>query len=622
VSALPASFLRHAEYAFGTDFGHVRIHESDLPRSIGTIACTRGSDIHFVPGAYDPGSPRGREIICHELAHVLQQRAGQPGIRSASRLEADAVAAAWLAAAGRRVPAPQAGRLAAEQAVPPVLQGYTLLPPGALFAFPGGAPAAAAAAVVNPQSTVVTAPGDTFIGQVKGAGSRIPTSFLNAAFAPNLASVAPGATPLRVAQNGKMAIEHADLSVRQPKAFYATQDVVNASNQRLQLFGSTFRLVPDPTGAAQQIIRIGPRNLIRVMPSNTQNASAGLAMTANQSCDEFSERVAGAPGLVPYLPGGLHPAPTLATIEYNVARELCLPVPPPLDYTTPLQAGTTMTAIATPYGGLASAPSPAFTALVQGNGLNAQAAPAVADAFVVCSLIAVPVNGRVTQGGEPPTVMDYYRPVGLGMPAVIDRARTWGSHWGGVVAVDGDDVITLENYARNAEDPDRPLGDSSLHYFQMYHVGGPDSWHDQWTNTIMAPFAGAAPGGVYRTANQAPVSPGARSLYNPITMRMTVPTARYDAIAATRYNGVNLDTIKDTFNMLALATTPAEELDRVLAGLQYANSHLAADRPGRAPRVASWQAELTAAQGLARFNHANGPVIAYTLGKINRMRTH
>jgi Domain of unknown function (DUF4157) len=61
----------------GYDFRGVRIHDaseaSDLNRLLGARAFTIGSDIFFGQGAYDPDSPRGRELIAHELIHVVQQ---------------------------------------------------------------------------------------------------------------------------------------------------------------------------------------------------------------------------------------------------------------------------------------------------------------------------------------------------------------------------------------------------------------------------------------------------------------------------------------------------------------------------------------------------------------------
>ena len=39
---------------------------------------TKGDEIHFAPGAYNPGSLQGQRLLGHELAHVVQQRKGVP----------------------------------------------------------------------------------------------------------------------------------------------------------------------------------------------------------------------------------------------------------------------------------------------------------------------------------------------------------------------------------------------------------------------------------------------------------------------------------------------------------------------------------------------------------------
>ncbi|MGO9270269.1 MAG: DUF4157 domain-containing protein [Terriglobia bacterium] len=75
--ALDASVRRQMESAFGSDFTGVRVHtgsESDsLNRAVSAIAFTTGQDIFFRDGAYDPGGSSGRELLAHELTHVVQQ---------------------------------------------------------------------------------------------------------------------------------------------------------------------------------------------------------------------------------------------------------------------------------------------------------------------------------------------------------------------------------------------------------------------------------------------------------------------------------------------------------------------------------------------------------------------
>jgi ribosomal protein S18 acetylase RimI-like enzyme len=65
------------ESALGANFSDVRIHVGPEATAIGAIAFTWGSDIHFAPGQYNPHTPQGQSLLGHELAHVVQQRAGR-----------------------------------------------------------------------------------------------------------------------------------------------------------------------------------------------------------------------------------------------------------------------------------------------------------------------------------------------------------------------------------------------------------------------------------------------------------------------------------------------------------------------------------------------------------------
>ncbi|WP_414516307.1 DUF4157 domain-containing protein [Nostoc sp. PCC 9305] len=65
------------EQAFGTDFSAVKIHTDNrsdqLNQSIQARAFTTGQDIFFRQGEYAPESHGGKELLAHELTHVVQQ---------------------------------------------------------------------------------------------------------------------------------------------------------------------------------------------------------------------------------------------------------------------------------------------------------------------------------------------------------------------------------------------------------------------------------------------------------------------------------------------------------------------------------------------------------------------
>lgn len=64
--------------AYGQSLGDVRVHHDEhaaaLSRAVSARAFTVGSDIFFGAGEYRPETAGGRELLAHELAHVVQQR--------------------------------------------------------------------------------------------------------------------------------------------------------------------------------------------------------------------------------------------------------------------------------------------------------------------------------------------------------------------------------------------------------------------------------------------------------------------------------------------------------------------------------------------------------------------
>ena len=76
---LHADTREYMESRFGHDFSHVRVHAdagaADSARAVNALAYTVGRDVVFAPGQYAPNSAAGRQLLAHELTHVLQQSA-------------------------------------------------------------------------------------------------------------------------------------------------------------------------------------------------------------------------------------------------------------------------------------------------------------------------------------------------------------------------------------------------------------------------------------------------------------------------------------------------------------------------------------------------------------------
>ena len=110
------------ESHFGHDFGSVRIHDdataAKSAESVGAPAYTVGRDVVFGEGQYVPGTPAGRALLTHELAHVVQQPA-------ASVVEVERLEVGGTADAAER----EAEHAALESFYPPLAQETRATPP-------------------------------------------------------------------------------------------------------------------------------------------------------------------------------------------------------------------------------------------------------------------------------------------------------------------------------------------------------------------------------------------------------------------------------------------------------------------------------------------------------------
>ncbi len=107
---LPESLRDDLAGRFGTRFDDVHVTPTASAPTVdahGADAVTVGSGIAFGQSAYQPESGWGRELIAHELAHVVQQRGGTggPPLGDPGAYEQQADAAARAVATGRPVPA-------------------------------------------------------------------------------------------------------------------------------------------------------------------------------------------------------------------------------------------------------------------------------------------------------------------------------------------------------------------------------------------------------------------------------------------------------------------------------------------------------------------------------------
>jgi hypothetical protein len=73
------------EQRFGRNFGQVRVHTdtraAESARAVNARAYTVGQNIVFAENHYAPGTDSGKNLLAHELTHVLQQAPGHPSLQ-------------------------------------------------------------------------------------------------------------------------------------------------------------------------------------------------------------------------------------------------------------------------------------------------------------------------------------------------------------------------------------------------------------------------------------------------------------------------------------------------------------------------------------------------------------
>ncbi len=99
----------------GSDFSEVRVHADSaaarLAADLNAEAFTRGSDIYFGNGRFEPGTEAGRRLLRHELAHVLQQARGEVSTYAGQVVPPEHTSEAHAASgAARGGPKPHPGR--------------------------------------------------------------------------------------------------------------------------------------------------------------------------------------------------------------------------------------------------------------------------------------------------------------------------------------------------------------------------------------------------------------------------------------------------------------------------------------------------------------------------------
>ncbi|HLP46786.1 MAG TPA: DUF4157 domain-containing protein, partial [Candidatus Kapabacteria bacterium] len=87
---LPQSTRTFFEPRFRRDFSNVRVHADEKASIAANLvqakAFTTGKNVVFGAGQYNPGTNAGKQLLAHELMHVIQQSSGEIGISANNHL--------------------------------------------------------------------------------------------------------------------------------------------------------------------------------------------------------------------------------------------------------------------------------------------------------------------------------------------------------------------------------------------------------------------------------------------------------------------------------------------------------------------------------------------------------
>lgn len=286
-----------------------------------------------------------------------------------------------------------------------------------------------------PYAVVGTA---NFPAQALRAGAGAGEEFLDAAGGANIVNAGAGMS-LRVSDDNRMAIEDSDLEQRQPKAFYATVEVIRSANTQLVHVRSSFRLRQRAGSIRILTGWSGTETLYKVDPE--------------------------------YLPGGWRHNPDLAPQNCNLIAQTVTGIG--------MLSGVRAEQAASQIAGYGNGPTDAegdrlrpgryiahsVDELVRGQRANQYALPDVGDAYVIATI------GEGTPIADRPGHSLVYD-----IASEQERDLRWTYHFAGVVAQSGNDRITLENYARQG---DLRVGRADPRWhFQMYGSSRRQSFHE------------------------------------------------------------------------------------------------------------------------------------------------
>ena len=318
-----------------------------------------------------------------------------------------------------------------------------------------------------------------------------------------------GGTPLKISEDGRLAIENAG-AARQAKVFFAEPGIVAKSNTALLKRGSKYLLSVQQAGAInvndakgkshtldalEPVInpdaetRSSPKKVAGRMAGQTHGTNVGVEAT----CVAVAEAIIGKKYSAALNPKMLEKMKLFTTTE---ALAWGTAIADAMTKGGKRKQGTLdETAVAQAYGTFVDAHPVAAAKLAKKLKVNEYAAPKVGQAYVSEAVGAVAIGAGITNWLVDPTGGTTTDLLTTDVTVRGGKRRTgWGNHVGAVVAESGGNRVTFENYARSGED-DTGKDNDEIYYFAMY---GPASqptqtWHHAWSQGG-APVANAVTG--------------------------------------------------------------------------------------------------------------------------------
>ncbi|WP_436849080.1 eCIS core domain-containing protein [Streptomyces atriruber] len=427
------------ESRLGADFSDVRIHNDAAAKAsaaeVGARAYTSGSHVVIGDGGAD------RHTLAHELTHVIQQRSGPvagtddgSGLKvsdPSDRFEREAEANAHRVLKGNPGPVAETGADPAPGGGHAHGEGIQRYASGTVKSLASEQDDRPFFESQSPQGVLVPDPERLSKHSVDHVGARTHDPFRqDESEEQGVQLDAPLGLPLRVAGDGTLAVHDTE---REPKEFYATGEVLAASNTELENVNSTYRL----EARGPQITVQNPANpngsvvLKRIQPvtaDNPRNApESGFANLMKQECIDVARELMGGGKQTEVVLEGQDAMDWQDSTVDSVANRLADGVGAP-DAATPKR-----------YGGALRDHGDEMDTAADGLGVNKAAAPVVGEAFTTISL------GQSDKLDYAESATPEARPQDI-----------WGFHFAGVAAMsaDGQDRVTLENYTRTANSGD------------------------------------------------------------------------------------------------------------------------------------------------------------------------